>query len=287
MRIRILLMAICLMASTIMSSQTIDHVKAPYPNEANIGAIDVERDGQSLVIFYTLRFGKKIHWCDIALYQSTDGGKSFTNISSSKNLSGDIGRINEGGDKKIYYNISSVKEQLADKQLVFKVEIQKKDVLERDFIVLGTASVYPVPSYGGMVATVKKMGFYLKYRNSFKRPDKYQTCLSDGTSSYLGGSIMTTGEEIRQRVTYTGGIMYRVNSNLYPYIGVGSGFKYLWWEYYAPSGKSWAQVEDLSYDGLTLDAGILFKMGHFAISASVSNTAFKYTEGEIGIGYVF
>lgn len=287
MRIRIILLAICLMASTIMSSQTVDHVKAPYPNEVNVGAVDVERDGQTLVIFYTLRFGKKIHWCDIALYQSTDGGKTFTNISSSENLSGDIGRINEGGDKKIYYNISSVKEQLADKQLVYKVDIQKKDVLERDYMVLGTASVYPVPSYGGMIATVRKMGFYFKYRNSFKRPEKYQTCLSDGTSSYLGASIMTTGGEMRQRVIYTGGIMYRVNRNLYPYIGAGSGFKKLWWEYYSPSGKSWAQVDDLSYDGLTLDAGILFKMGHFAISASVCNTAFKYTEGEIGIGYVF
>ena len=287
MRIRLLLLAICLMTSTIMFSQTIEHVKPPYPDEVNVGAVDVERDGQTLVVFYSVRFGTKIRWCDIALYQSIDGGKTFTNISSSDYLSGDIGRIYEGGDKKIYYNISNNKEQLADKQLVFKVEVLKKHVNERKYMILGSASVYPVLSYGAMVATVNKVGFYVKARINMKDFNSYSQGYIDGTVGDQREIMVTTGKEFKERFMITGGLMCKVNKHIYPYLGAGNGFKNTFWEYYSYEGNRWAHIGELSYSGLTLDAGCIFKFGTFVISTAVCNTAFKYTEGEIGIGFSF
>ena len=285
------------MASTFMSSQTIDHVKAPYPNEANVGAVDVVRDGQTVVIFYTLRYGKNIHWCNIDLYLSMDGGKTYVNISSSKNLSGDIGRISTEGDKKIMWNISDSKKELADKPLVFKVEITKKDIVKRDYMVLAAASVYPSQSYGLMISTTKKVGFYVKARANMinlggdgvdiaKSDGKYYKRI-DGELYETGGFMLTTGKETRERYMITGGIMFRLNKNIYPYIGAGTGFNNLFWECYSSSGKKWACIEDKSHSGLTLDAGCIFRFGNFVVSAAASNTVFKYTEGEIGIGYVF
>ena len=283
MKERIILLAAFLMASISMSSQTDDHVQAPYPDEVNIGAVNVSRDGQTLIIGYTVRLGENVRWCRVGLYQSTDGGQTFSNISSAKHLSGDIGRLYEGGIKEIKYNISEVKEQLADKELVYKVEVVSKDVIKREYILAGVASVYPNLSYGIMIGTVKKTGFYLKARTNFKFVSSSYNCNGNGVLE-SGGKIWSNGIEERSRFVMTGGMLFHLNNRLYPYLGAGYGSKQL---YLQDIQEKWANVTDLSYKGVSLEAGLLFKFNKMVVSTSVCNTAFKYTEGEIGFGFIF
>lgn len=283
MRIRILLLAVCLGISIQLSSQTSEHVKAPYPDEVTIGAATVARDGRTLIVDYSIRLGANVRWCKVDLYQSTDGGKTFTNISSSKGLSGDLGKISESGTKEIRYDISNVKEQLSGKRLVYKVEVKNKDIVKRELLLSGVASLYPNMSYGVMIGTVKKAGFYLKARSDFNFISSSYSCNSDGDLE-TGGKIWTTGVESRSRMVVTGGMIFHVRNWLYPYIGAGYGSKQL---YIQDTQNNWATVSDLSYQGVSLDAGFLFKFNKIVLSAAVCNTAFKYTEAEIGIGLMF
>ena len=49
----------------------------------------------------------------------------------------------------------------------------------------------------------------------------------------------------------------------------------------------WAKVTDMSCSGVSIDAGVIMSFGKVAVTLGVNNTAFKYTEAEVGIGVMF
>ena len=46
-------------------------------------------------------------------------------------------------------------------------------------------------------------------------------------------------------------------------------------------------MTDKSCAGVAVDAGVALKFGKIALTLGVNNTAFKYTEAEVGIGVMF
>lgn len=284
MKSRILLLVVSLVVSLNAFSQTGEYVKAPNPDEISLGAVNVElhRDRNTLIISYVVRLGADVRWCKIGLLQSTDGGHTFTRIPASK-LSGDVDKIFESGTKEVRFNITDIKDQLEDKDIVFKVNVQSKDVVKREFLITGVASVYPNLSYGVMIGTVKKAGYYIKARSDFKSLSSSYNCTSNGELE-TGGEIWSNGLQSRSRFNITGGMLFHVNNWFYPYFGAGYGSKQL---YMQDIQENWANVTDLSYKGVSFDAGILFRFGNFLVSTAVCNTAFKYTEAEMGIGFIF
>ena len=282
MRKLITLLFLGLMCPLGLYSQTIGHVKTPEPGEITIDNVQVAV-GPVLTISYTIRLGEGVKWCKTGLYLSTDGGSTYTRVSESKYLSGDVGKITISGDKEIKFDITEIKQELADKQLDFKVKVIGKDVIKREYLIAGTASVYPNMSYGLMIGTVRKSGAYIKARTNFNTISPSYNCNINGEMEN-GGVIWSDGVESRSRFIITGGMMFHAMPWLYPYIGAGYGSKQL---YLQDTEKQWATVTDYSYKGLSIDAGLLFKFNKIVVSTAVCNTAFKYTEGEIGIGFIF
>lgn len=272
-----------LMLSFNVFAQTDESVPSPSSDEVTIGAISVNRTGSVFSIGYRLFLGESVRSCKVKLLISTDGGKSFAFNPSADHISGDIGQQDASGGKLITYDVTTDKTLLAGKPIVFKVDVVSKDVLKRSILASAQASVFPQVSYGFMVGMVKKYGWYVKARSDLSFPSSSYNCTSNGVIEG-GGYIWTEGTSEKSRLAITAGGMVRASRWCYPYAGVGYGSRGLYWK---DIQNEWAQVSDLSCAGLAIDAGIVMKLGFFAITVGVNSTAFKYTEAEIGIGVMF
>ena len=82
----------------------------------------------------------------------------------------------------------------------------------------------------------------------------------------------------------TGGLLIRAAKSLYPYFGVGFGSRNILWK---DTDDKWVGITDYSFTGLSAEAGLILKLGPVSLSAGVSNTAFKYTAAEVGLGVMF
>ena len=276
-------MMVCLLLYVVSFAQSDDHIKSPYPNEVTIGAMKVNRIGSEFTIEYKLSLGENVRWCKTQLVISVDGGKTFTFMPSEKYLSGDIGYQGASGNKIIKYDVSSDKQKLAGKQLVFKLEVTTKDVLQREILAAAQSGVFPQLSYGFMFGMVKKYGWYVKAKSDFNFQSSSYNCTSTGEIEG-GGHIWTDGASKKSRLVITAGGMFRASRWCYPYVGVGYGSRGLYWKDFQ---GEWAKVTDKSCAGVALDAGVALKFGKIALTLGVNNTAFKYTEAEVGIGVMF
>lgn len=138
-------------------------------------------------------------------------------------------------------------------------------------------------SYGAMVGyTAKRFGAYLKGRSNFVATAFGYGCLSDGTSG--GHIIWTTGNESHKAWAAGGGAIVRVAGPLSIYAGTGYGKLSILWE--DTAGK-WAQVEDLSQQGICADAGLMFSAGMFTALVGVSTIKLKKPTVEVGLGVRF
>lgn len=251
---------------------------ANKPNdEVTLANVQVSREKTTFVVTYDISFGLDLKSCDIAFLLSTDAGQTF-NAVKRKYLSGDIGKVKGAGTKTIRYDFSQDMEGLDGKQLSFKVEVKGKDVIERNILVAGQVAVYPQLSYGVMFGMVWKWGWYAKLHSDFRFPSaSYEYSTSEGR-------FWGTGARRTSRLNVTAGAMVRATKWLYPYLGLGYGSRSL---FLKDIEKRWAIVADRSTKGLSLDAGVVFKFGKVAVNVGASNTMFKYTEAEVGVGIMF
>lgn len=289
-------------------------LSAQEAGEVSIGNVQVSQSGTEIAIHYDLSFGERVNWCRVELFLSTDGGRTFKQIRDG--LSGDVDKVVSGGFKTILFDASPMKNRLSGKQLAFKVNIGQKDVSKETraviaampaapepipeskrsvapkkaetspaknrFVVEAAVAVTPQLSYGLMFGMVKNVGWYVKGRSDFSFPASSYECTSDYKTS--GGGMWTGGESKKSRLVGTAGVLFKVAGFLYPYAGVGYGSRSVVWK---DSEGNWAKVTDYSCSGVSLDAGVMMNFGKFAVSAGVTNTAFKFTEVEIGIGVMF
>lgn len=277
---RIAILIISLLAGLPLYAISDSTVDLPSPNEVTIGAADVSRAGAVLTVSYEIRFGKNVNWCRTKLMVSTDGGYSFRPVMTPRMVSGDVGKLTSDGRKSITYDVTEDKAQLAGKPVVFKVEVTGKDVLKQNILVQAEFGVAPQVSFGAMFGMVKKIGWYVKAKSDFHFPSVAYQCNSAGEIEG-GGAFWAGGESQKTRLSLTGGALFRGTGWLFPYAGLGYGSRSVCWQDYR---GDWAKVSDQSCAGIALDAGVVFKFGKFAVSAGISNTMFKYTEVEVGVG---
>lgn len=249
----------------------------------------IDRNGTTFIIGYILGLSSEVQTVDVALEISVDGGRNFSSDLLGGTATGDVGLQNISGPKTIYYDFASIKENLAGKQLAFRISIVSKTMAkkpntpaESDAFVLVSAGFFPQTSFGLMGGYVKKFGFYVKGRSNFSSMAPEYECASDGKTSF--GYIWTSGKQAKSRLTVTGGLLMRATNNIFPYIGGGYGNRAVCWE---DSQGQWAKVSDYSCSGVAIDAGIIFKIGPVAVSIGVNNTAFRYTDIEAGFGISF
>lgn len=99
--------------------------------EVTLTNVQVSREKTTFIITYDILLSDGLKSCNVALLLSDDAGKSFNEVDD-RYLSGEIGRIESSGNKTVRYDFSHSKEQLADQDLAFKVEVTgKKAAMEQ------------------------------------------------------------------------------------------------------------------------------------------------------------
>lgn len=139
-------------------------------------------------------------------------------------------------------------------------------------------------SYGLMVGFAKKFGGYIRAKSDFNFGlTTVGTC--DASGNVGGSTAWLTGQDTKKsRFAITGGALFRVAKPLYLYVGAGYGSRILAWQSY---DGEYYRVETSSFTGIEAEAGLLLKLGVFALSAGVQTNQFKYMEANIGVGVMF
>lgn len=256
-----------------------EHIPAPSRNEVSIGNARISREEKELVVDYQIQFGDDVKSCEVEVVLNADGRPVRYGQSD---LTGDYGRITTSGQKQVRFNVDKLKHALADKAITFTLNVRNKNVVKNNIMLMASASIVPQLSYGFMLGYVRKIGGYAKFRSDFGSIDPSYGCMSDGTAD--GNVFWASGLQKKARFQATAGMLFRASGSVYPYIGAGYGSRGVYWEDY---NGEWAQVMDYSCEGISAEAGLIFKAGPIVFSAGVSSTAFKYVEAEIGIGVAF
>ena len=132
---------------------------------------------------------------------------------------------------------------------------------------LASASVPAPVTYGGMAGlTGTRLGGYVSGRSNFTSVGATYHCLSDG-SIEGGGRFWGDGTTDITSWTVCGGPVVRLGDHLSVFAGAGLGARTRYWH---DIGGNWAEVTDLSFRGLALEAGAIASWHHFALSAGIN-----------------
>ncbi len=175
-------------------------------------------------------------------------------------------------NNSIYGNQYNPKYQISNKVLPERVKYEKTTLL------LGGISLHPSQTSGFiMLGKVKNFGAYLKLQSNFNFNGSF-TSEGDSWSSdrYFKDNIQTG------RYAISGGVLWRVIKPIMLYGGLGYGKRWVNWE--TISGEQF-RVNDISYQGLGLETGVIFKLNKLLFTGGVSLIPFKYMELNIGAGF--
>lgn len=139
-----------------------------------------------------------------------------------------------------------------------------------------------------------RMGAYLGFRTSGKRPDYRYTVTDEDGIKYLESGVYEIGT--RSQVygsALTAGLLFPMARNLHGYAGVGFGTERLFWEYKAYNldktltGTYWALNENVNRRGAVVEAGLNLRLGRLLLEAGASTVEFKSVQITGGIGLKF
>lgn len=134
--------------------------------------------------------------------------------------------------------------------------------------------------FGG--ATVNGIGAYVSFDSDFQSAREDYSCGSDGSTSY--GFIWTSGEQRHHGESFTIGPVCNVGKTVSIYGGLGYGISRYYWK---DIQQRWALVEDMSFGGLTVRAGVIVSLGHFCMSCGFSSVALRNAGVAFGAGMRF
>lgn len=255
------------------------------------------QDGNKIIVNYNIDYPAK----SVKLAVSRDGGKTFS--APLKEVSGDIKNVSKGSHS-ITWKVLEEYDSLVGDDIVFKIIVDPKPQKSStassshefhwDFLIEANYAPWPLKSWGVTVGMVHDFGFYGKYLRNLGYADvtpKYK-CDSNGLihdsdpglSSDNSNSLLTSGNSLIRRYAYCGGMILNFDYDIYLNLGAGYGVRDM---YYKDSAGDYALVEDSSYHGLTLDAGVTCRLGCFALSAGAMTTAFKTIDVVVGLGFMF
>lgn len=287
--ITIILSVLCV-TTLLGQNKLAEKIPVPDDNQVSIGAVEVSNKASRFKIAYNIKFGKNVRNCNVNLRVSNDGGKNFYINPKREFLSGDIGKISQSGDKEIRYDISSDKNMLINRDVVFDVYVTNKDILKLRTFILGQFDISGT-SGGLMVGLCRTVGGYVKATSNFTLPLTYVgKCDSQGSiivsesPKETSGNIWSSGLSKKSRLTVTGGLMLRAAKFLYPYIGLGYGGYNV---FIQDSTGNWFKETDNSITSVSADAGFIWNIKHFSFSTGVNTVGFKKWNFSIGIGCSF
>jgi len=242
--------------------------------------LDANPSGKSIALTYDLSDD-----ANVSFYVSQDGGQSYRKISKDY-LTGECGnRVNAGEHKKVLWHVL---DENNNEDFHGNVQFKAKALpcFNPFVLAMGGISTTKDWSAGLMAGVCGVAGFYVKGNTNFAANKQCDyTCGADGLINYQGEQALPfySGKKATNNWMVTGGAIVRMYIPLYLYVGGGYGQRNLFWEM---TDGGWVNNTAGTYRGFTGDIGLMGNIKHFAISLGVSSINFKYTEFQIGLGYM-
>lgn len=147
-------------------------------------------------------------------------------------------------------------------------------------ILLAEASA-PMLSFGFRAGLMNdRFGGYVSLRSDFHKNEYAYTCNSDG--KLPGSGMFWPGDDVRQSTFMANaGLLLAPAKWLTIYLGAGYGQSSFMWE---DVRGNWAQVSDISFRGMSAEAGAVFAWKRLAFSAGISTVAMETCAFTFGIG---
>lgn len=254
-------------------------IPSPRKDGVSIGDTKIARDGNILTVDYGILLGDQVLSCKVDATLLIDG-KPF---KAAKKIKGDIGKIKTSGYKQIRYDISNQKDVLAGKDISFRLNVTRKDVLKTRYLIMATASPIFPRSYGLTFGVVRRYGGYVNFQSNFAF-GKYAFTSDQTGAKEDGNYVWLTGNSRIQSLKVTAGALFRAHKAVYPYVGAGYGHIRCLTE---DVSGDWGLIKEYSKIGLAAETGIVFRAGPVALSAGVGTIMFKTVSLDLGLGVMF
>lgn len=275
--IKLFLTAILFAVASVLSYS--QGLPSPKSDGVTIGETEVSMDKGEIIIDYRILLGEQVLSCRVSATMLLDGSP----VKRAEKFFGDVGLIKKSGAKQISYRIAGKEEQLAGKEISFRLDVSNKDVLGNKALVMATISPFTPSSYGVMAGFVKKVGGYVRFTSNYRFAKADFSAVGSGEIDG-GGFMWPTGKIKVQALQATAGVLIRAQKFLYPYVGAGYGYnKYLYEDLSGDIGY----IADLSPRGAAAEAGIIFKIGPVSFSAGAGTIMFKTVSLDVGLGVMF
>lgn len=147
-----------------------------------------------------------------------------------------------------------------------------------NWFVGATAGFAPHFSAGIMVGGGTTGGIYLKARSNFKKINA-EYSVDTGQQPFW-----STGTAQTSRLVVCAGGLFTLYKGLKMYLGAGYGEKC---HYLQDTNERWAEVSNATVRSYALDLGLMYCWKRITIFGGANTTAFKYTDGEVGIAVSF
>ncbi len=251
---------------------------------------DFKQKGNAIVVTYDLAVPID-KTAEIDLYVSTDGGRSYK--GPLKAVSGDVGKVEADGSKKITWKVFDEFEALQG-DITFEVRAKLRNVpVENEFFMAYNISG---SSFVGLtIGSVGRWGWYLRGKTNLNFAQADYTTTDQALTDFDGsGYYLYTDQTQQTRLGLTVGAVKRLGKTIYVYAGGGYGSRTLLWnaeeytyEDESLTGDLWAEHEDQSATGAEIELGLMFRMGKINLSAGVNTIGFSFFEANGGIGLFF
>ena len=243
-----------------------------------------------ILVHYIITGGSFTDRFNISLYASRDGGKSFE--GPLKEVTGDDGRDVQRGARTIVWN--ALKEHpFTEESMIFEVRGEKQPVKKSFFISYVGNSTTWLGLRAGMLA---KIGFYAEIRGNTDAFKKSSFTYRDGSIIDYNqpGYYEFTGKNGYSALSIVGGVNWQVVPDLFIFGGAGFGKEnyLLHIDHYAynqqgTNGQAYAKYDGYCVSGLEIDAGLMYRLKWFLITAGATTINFKSFNWTAGAGVTF
>lgn len=153
---------------------------------------------------------------------------------------------------------------------------REKIIYEKETFVVGGVALHPSQSSGFVMAgIVKNFGGFFKLKTNLNFNGSFVDEGYSWSNRYFNDNIYTG------RFAITGGMLWRVTKPIIIYGGLGYGNRWVNWE--TISAKRF-RVDDISYQGLELETGLLYQINKIFFTGGISTIPFQYLELNLGFG---
>ena len=254
-----------------------------------VSNIRAQQEGREIAVYYDLS-----ERANVSLNVKVNGKNTNPTF-----LSGDIGKNIEAGERKriAWQVLDEQNGKFKSNDVVFSV---RANAPWRAFV-LAEGAIAPKPfqySVGLMAGAVSRVGAYAKARSSFqfgspegfirRDNDNYYISTKDASHNAAEMPYLMSGKSKIMHYVVDAGIIVRVANKQdykwYVYAGAGYGERRLLLQ--SNDGK-WLRYEQTSYKGVSIDVGAMMAYKHFIMTLGANMIVPKYTEIQIGFGYIF